>query len=176
MEIPAIKIKKILYATDLSDNALYAFAYAASLAGMYNASITFLNVIEENSNMESQIMSYIGEERWEDIKRKNEADIRNMLTGKIKDHAEFQEVLKAFRKQALESDQIRNCETDEIIVVRGNPVEQIIRQSQERCCDIIVMGTYGHGTLLDAMMGSTARRVLRRSKIPVLVVRLPDEK
>jgi nucleotide-binding universal stress UspA family protein len=37
------------------------------------------------------------------------------------------------------------------------------------------MGTHGHGTLADAMMGSTARRVLRRSKKPVLVVRLPEE-
>jgi nucleotide-binding universal stress UspA family protein len=37
------------------------------------------------------------------------------------------------------------------------------------------MGTHGHGTLADAMMGSTARRVLRRSAKPVLVVRLPEE-
>jgi nucleotide-binding universal stress UspA family protein len=38
-----------------------------------------------------------------------------------------------------------------------------------------VMGTHGHGTLADVMMGSTARRVLRRSRKPVLVVRLPEE-
>ncbi|MGD9066077.1 MAG: hypothetical protein PVI42_18260 [Desulfobacterales bacterium] len=29
--------------------------------------------------------------------------------------------------------------------------------------------------MADAMMGSTARRVLRRSRKPVLVVRLPEE-
>jgi len=66
-------------------------------------------------------------------------------------------------------------ETDVIIVERGNPVEQILKQSDEKKCDLIVMGTHGHGTLADAMMGSTARRVLRRSKKPVLVVRLPEE-
>ena len=38
-----------------------------------------------------------------------------------------------------------------------------------------MMGTQGHGILEDALIGSTARRVIRRSKKPVLVVRLPDE-
>jgi len=61
------------------------------------------------------------------------------------------------------------------IVVRGNPVEEILKYSEEKNCDLIVMGIHGHGTLVDAMMGSTARRVLRRSKKPVLVVRLPEE-
>ncbi|MCJ7830621.1 MAG: universal stress protein [Desulfobacterales bacterium] len=37
------------------------------------------------------------------------------------------------------------------------------------------MGSHGHGGLVGAVMGSTAQRVLRRSKIPVLVVRLPEE-
>jgi len=32
MQLPKIEVKKILYATDLSDNARYAFAYALSLA------------------------------------------------------------------------------------------------------------------------------------------------
>jgi nucleotide-binding universal stress UspA family protein len=37
------------------------------------------------------------------------------------------------------------------------------------------MGTQGHGFLEDVLLGSTARRVIRRSKKPVLVVRLPEE-
>jgi nucleotide-binding universal stress UspA family protein len=37
------------------------------------------------------------------------------------------------------------------------------------------MGTHGHGILEEAIIGSTARRVVRRSKKPVLVVRLPEE-
>jgi nucleotide-binding universal stress UspA family protein len=65
--------------------------------------------------------------------------------------------------------------TDDIIVVRGNPVEEILKYCEEKNCDLIVMGTHGQGTLADVMMGSTARRVLRRSTKPVLVVRLPEE-
>jgi nucleotide-binding universal stress UspA family protein len=64
---------------------------------------------------------------------------------------------------------------DDIIVERGNPVEKIISHSEQEKFDLIVMGTHGHGKLEDAMIGSTARRVVRRSEIPVLVVRLPGE-
>jgi len=50
---------------------------------------------------------------------------------------------------------------------------QILKVSEDRQCDLIVMGSHGHGALEDALIGSTASKVLRRSKKPVLVVRLP---
>ena len=65
--------------------------------------------------------------------------------------------------------------TDRVLVMRGNPVDQIVEQAEERNCDLIVMGSHGHGNLTEAMLGSTARRVLRKSRIPVLVVRLPED-
>ena len=51
MEIPKVEIKKILYATDLSENARYAFAYAVSLADLYNATITIFHVLPEVPNL-----------------------------------------------------------------------------------------------------------------------------
>ncbi len=42
-------IKRILYATDLSENARHAFGYAASLANRYGAKIIVLHVIEDFS-------------------------------------------------------------------------------------------------------------------------------
>ena len=41
------EIKKILYTTDLSANARFAFSYAASLANRYDAGITILHILEE---------------------------------------------------------------------------------------------------------------------------------
>jgi len=38
---------------------------------------------------------------------------------------------------------------------------------------MIVMGTHGYGMFADALIGSTARRVVRRCKKPVMVIRLP---
>jgi len=47
-------IKKILYATDLSENSRHAFAYAAGIANRYEAGVTVLFVIEELSRKRSE--------------------------------------------------------------------------------------------------------------------------
>ena len=88
----------------------------------------------------------------------------------------IKEVLDHFCEEAKTGIKESNFVTDDILVVWGNPVEQILLQADEKNCDMIVMGTHGRGSLADAMIGSTARRVVRRSEKPVLVIRLPEEK
>jgi nucleotide-binding universal stress UspA family protein len=176
MELPKVDVKKILYATDLSENARYAFAYAVSLADLYGASIAFIHVLPELPDLlDKNVIGYISEERWEEIKAQNVKEAKDAIIGKRRDHLAIKDALHQFSENVKESREGEGFVTDDIIVVRGNPVEEILKYSAEKNCDLIVMGTHGHGTLVDAMMGSTARRVLRRSKKPVLVVRLPDE-
>ena len=43
------EIKNILYTTDLSENARYAFGYAVSIANRYDAGITIFHVLEDIS-------------------------------------------------------------------------------------------------------------------------------
>jgi nucleotide-binding universal stress UspA family protein len=172
MILPKVEIKKILYATDLSENARFAFAYAVSLADLYNAAVTIIHVLPEVPLMLDQhVIGYIDADRWEEIKAQHFKEAREALISKKKDHLAVKDVLHQFSENAKEGEGIG---TDEIIVKRGNPVEEILKQAEEINCDLIVMGTHGHGTLADAMIGSTARRVVRRSKVPVLVVRLPE--
>ncbi len=175
MDLPKVDVKKILYATDLSENARYAFAYAVSLADLYNAAITFIHVLPEvPSRIDKSVIGYISEERWEEIKSQNVEEARDAIIGKRRDHLAIRDALHQFSEDAKEGREGEGFVTDDIIVVRGNAVEEILKYSEEKNCDLIVMGTHGHGTLADAMMGSTARRVLRRSRKPVLVVRLPE--
>jgi nucleotide-binding universal stress UspA family protein len=61
-----------------------------------------------------------------------------------------------------------------VVVKTGEAVNRILEQAQQTGCDLIVMGTHGQGKFAEALMGSTARRVVRRSRTPVLVVRLPE--
>jgi nucleotide-binding universal stress UspA family protein len=176
MKLPKVEVNKILYATDLSENARYAFAYAVSLANLYNAAITFVHVLPEvPSRLDKRVIGYISEERWEEIKARNFEEARDAIIGKRQDHLAVRDALHQFSENVKESREGEGFVTDDIIVVRGNPVEEILKYTEEKNCDLIVMGTHGHGTLADAMMGSTARRVLRRSRKPVLVVRLPEE-
>lgn len=69
------------------------------------------------------------------------------------------------------------CEyvADEILVRRGAPIEEIVAAATENKCDIIVLGTTGGHGLTDAIMGSNARGVLRRSPIPVLAVPMSEK-
>jgi nucleotide-binding universal stress UspA family protein len=176
MKLPKVEVKKILYATDLSENARYAFAYAVSLADLYNAGITMIHVLPEVSDIiDKNIVGYISADRWEEIKSHNVDEAKEALIGKRRDHLAIRDALHQFSENVKESHESRGFVTDDIVVVRGNPVEEILTQAEEASCDLIVMGTHGQGTLADAMMGSTARRVLRRSTKPVLVVRLPEE-
>lgn len=175
MMLPKIEIRKILYTTDLSESARHAFAYAASLANLYGAGITILHVLAEDPGMSMGIISYIGEKRWEDIRKRNEEYAKQTLTGKRREHIPLRDGLEQFCEDVrTDIGEDRAFVTDEILVIRGNPVDIIIEESEKRNCDLIVMGTHGHGIIEDAVTGSTARQVMRRSKKPVLVVRLPD--
>ena len=172
MVLPSVKIKKILYATDISENAHYAFAYAVSLANLYKAKIVILHVLTEIPNLDSSVQAYIDAERWEEIKERNLKEVEATLAGKKRDHVVIREALDQFCED-VKSVSEEEFETDEIVIKRGNTVNTILEESQKRNCDLIVMGTQGHGILAEVMMGSTAKKVIRRSPIPVLVVKLP---
>ena len=167
MTPPKVDVKKILYATDLSENARYAFAYAVSLADLYNAAITIVHVLPQVPDIiDKNVIGYISEDRWEKIKSQHFEEAREALIGKRRDHLAIRDALHQFSENVKEGHEGAGFVTDDIVVVRGNPVEQILSQAEEKNSDLIVMGTHGHGTLAGAMMGSTARRVLRRSVKP----------
>jgi nucleotide-binding universal stress UspA family protein len=176
VKLPEVNVKKILYTTDLSDNARYAFAYAVSLANLYGAGLTLLHVLPEvPESLDAAVEGYISKDNWDKIKQRHFNEAKETLTRKRRDHVAIKEVLDHFCEQAKSAKKESTFVTDDILVVWGNPVEQILAQADEKNCDLIVMGTHGRGSLADAMIGSTARRVVRRSKKPVLVVRLPEE-
>lgn len=169
-----INIDTILYATDLSENARFAAAYAFSQADAYGARVILLHVLPEMPEiMDRSVIGYIDEAQWESIKQSHYQDAREALIGKRNDHAVVHEVLGQFSRNAATGQAATS--SDDILVKKGNPVEVILEVAEEKNCDLIVMGTHGRGSLADAMLGSTARRVVRRSTRPVLVVRLPVE-
>ena len=53
----------------------------------------------------------------------------------------------------------------------GHAAESIVRFARERNIDKIVMGTHGRSGLLEVVMGSVARDVLRDATVPVLLVK-----
>lgn len=159
------EIKRILYATDLSENAKHAFTYAATIANKFDAKITILHVLESiPSNTEWQIVEYLGEDRWKEI-HKNKKQEYIESTKKI---------LNDFCEEMSSS--MTSCPflVDEILLKEGVPVDEILKAVDSKNCDMVVMGTHGYGLLADALIGSNARRVVRRCKKPVMVIRQPE--
>ena len=52
----------------------------------------------------------------------------------------------------------------------GVPSAEIARYAEEHGCDLIITATHGRGAIQKFFLGSTALRVLRHTKVPVLTV------
>ena len=152
------KIKKILYATDLSANANYAFGYALNVAMGNDAKVSIINVFEKHVSQTNITM-----------RSKDFETAKERLAAKI----------KADLALYCKKEQIEGCQYEtrigEIYVATGLPVDAILAKAKNNDYDLIVMGTHGHGLLFSALIGSTARKMVQFSEIPVLVVRLPEE-
>ena len=56
------------------------------------------------------------------------------------------------------------------LVKQGIPVDTILEQSKLNNIDIIVIGSKGHGTLYEALVGSVCHDVIKNSHIPIYVI------
>ena len=160
------EIKKILYATDLSESARHAFLYAADLAQRYDAMITIVYVMENlNHTVELQIREMMGQKQWEQLQSEKQDYLANKIKSKIED----------FCKEM--QSHIDSCPylVEDIRITNGNPTEEILDTSKKIKADMIVLGTYGYNMLQGSLIGGTARKVVKSSEVPVLVVRLPKE-
>lgn len=160
------KIKRILYATDLSETAIHAFSYAADLAHKYKAQITIISVLETFSPYsENRVKDMVGTEKWEQLKAEHSKGSVEKIKGRVSD----------FCKEM--DDQIDSCSqrVDDIRVPQGVPHVEILKTAKDIKADIIILGTHGHNIFQDSSLGTTARRIVKDSKRPVLVIRLPEE-
>ena len=159
-------VTHILFATDLSHNSTYALRHAAALAQSTGAKIHVLHVNEPLSDdakvtMEMFILN-------EDT-RKKATERRHEMVRKVLAERQANFWAKFEGEDAKIKDQVASIE-----VTDGHPAEVILRRSQELGCDLIVLGAHDHG-FSHTFLGTVAKRVLRRSAIPTLIVPHPTE-
>ena len=58
----------------------------------------------------------------------------------------------------------------EVLTSVDSSAQTICDYAQKNNCDVIVMGTHGAGALGNLLIGSTVQKVLKLSKVPVLVI------
>jgi len=159
------EIKKILYATDLSKNASYAFFYAADMAKRHNARIVILHSVEPGRHI-----SYVG----------FGVEAMMVRAKKQEQEAELEEIKKSLQElcKRTEAQIGPPCVAlvSKILVPLGHPVEEILKAVDEEGCDAIVLGTHGKGFLRQTFLGSVAGSILERTRKPVFIIPLPSEK
>ena len=163
------KIQKILYATDLSANSVYALRYAINSAIKHDADIIILHVFEKvDPAGNAWLAPYLYEEQHQRLYNERITETKDLI----------QKRLKALRDNELK--ELKNDPEFEDIAIsietcEGFPAEEILSKAEELNCDAIIMGTHSKGIIANTFLGSTAKRVLRRTRKPVFIIPLPKE-
>jgi nucleotide-binding universal stress UspA family protein len=59
----------------------------------------------------------------------------------------------------------------EIIIFTGKEQDEIMKYINAEPVELMVMGAYGHNRLRELLLGSTTSQIIRKSPIPVLLIR-----
>ena len=148
-----IQIANILYPTDFSELSAQAMKYAAALSGKLGARLHCLHVVDD---------AYL--QYW------LAADMPAVPIG-----PPVEEVIASSRKQ-LNDFLAAGLPADLPVIKvvrRGRPFLEIINYAREESIDLVVIGTHGRTALREALMGSVADKVVRKSPCPVMTVRSP---
>jgi manganese transport protein len=76
---------------------------------------------------------------------------------------------EAYLKAKAEELRGRGLQVD-VLLALGDPGKQILKAADEHQCDLIALGSHGHGFIGDMIRGSTVHDVRHGSKVPVIVM------
>jgi nucleotide-binding universal stress UspA family protein len=145
-----LKVQTILAATDLSRPAFAAVRRAALIARAHDAKLELVHVIADSFRSNA----------WQELLRafaQIEADLRKAVAESLEALVAQIETETGVRANAL--------------VTEGKPFAEIAARSEAIDADVIVVGAHGENAVLTPLLGTTAHRVLRCSRKPVLLVK-----
>jgi nucleotide-binding universal stress UspA family protein len=139
----SLKLKNILYLTDFSRSAEFAFGAAQGLARKCNANLTVAHVLEPS---EYQFVPQQG--------------VVEMRVG-VEDSA---------RRELSQLEKRIQDIPHELVLGKGEVWSALTDLVKRNNADLLVMGTHGRTGLRRLLMGSVAERVFRQAQCPVMTV------
>jgi nucleotide-binding universal stress UspA family protein len=141
-------LKKILWATDFSDEAQESLLYAYAFAKAFKASIVALHVIPDFSAALYDAAYVI------------KGELVKKVAAVKKDAEEKLKTLQKAKGISFKS-----------IVKEGTAAKVIIDVAEKEGVDLIVIGRRGMSAIEKLFIGSVANQVLRNSPVPILVTK-----
>jgi len=143
--------RRILVPTDFSDDSDEALKQALELAKQYNSKVYLLHVVEPLTQCAGDYCL-------------DSANLKEIKASDIK-HSESM--------MRRELDKYRGIQDIEVIsdIREGDPVDEIIKEQEERSVDLIVMPSHGKTNFLKRLMGSISEKIMKEAKSDVLLVK-----
>ena len=153
----ALKYEKILYCTDFSEDADYAFLTALDMAEKYQAQLFIFHVLHSPYKYMRTVVddqAAGGKEAFisQEITEKGIRDLKERYEPKMGSFTNYQFQLTG-----------------------GVPFVEIVRFARSQNVDFIVLGAAGSSELDRTTFGSTAENVARRAHCTVMAIRYPGK-
>lgn len=155
-------IKTILCAVSLTEASKVVLMAAFREAWAHDAKVHLLHVTPVfDAAMAMPIASFIGEEKFLHLMEEKKDETKILIHQKVRE----------LKDQIIQE---RDIYTEEMIasinVVEGDPVIQILNMAGALKPDMLVIGSHAKGFTEYTIVGSVAKRVLKRMRVPCLVV------
>jgi nucleotide-binding universal stress UspA family protein len=148
-------IQKILVCVDLSDYSNETIEYALTFKKGFGAEVLLLNVINQRDvdTLRSTDYYFPGKIDVEEFVLKVRQERENNL----------KKLQQEYSSQGMDSIKIQ--------VGEGVPFEEILKTIDAEKADLVIMGNKGRSNLASTLFGSTAEKVFKYSKVPVVSIR-----
>jgi nucleotide-binding universal stress UspA family protein len=143
--LPAIQLKRILYATDFSEASRRALPIVSALAKRYGSQVYVVNV------WSTLPYSMVTPEAMAVMENKQEQDVKSDMA------------------RLLQTSELQGLQTTSLLK-SGEPLDEIRRIVEDQQIDLAVIATHGRTGIRHLLMGSVAEELLRSLSCPVLTV------
>jgi nucleotide-binding universal stress UspA family protein len=147
-----LSVKRILVATDLTEQSQKTIHFGLALAQRFGAHLTLLHVYKQSYAVQFVRGPNSSDEVW-------------------KDRMHFAGTLKLWAENVKES--FADCDAE---FRDGESVEEIVRTAKERDVDLIVISTHHYNWITKLAYGCDAERILRHAPCPILIVQTDNNK
>ena len=141
-------MKNILLGIDFNDQENYLIEKAVKWAKHFDAKLWILHVADP----EPEFVGFgVGPQY-----------IRDALANELKkEHRALYEYANAIKEQGVNA---------EGLLIKGGTTEMILKEAEKLDIDLIIIGHHEHSILYKLFFGSVASAVVRKTKIPVLLI------
>lgn len=148
------KIDKVMVPIDFSETSDMLMEYAMTFVKSSRAKLYIIHIVEDFSRYSYIAVPHISLDKvMEEVYKTAEMELERYCSEKLEGKADY-----------------------ELILSRGDAYKEILKFSEEKGVDLILIGTHGQSGLEKVLFGSTVERVIRGSRCPVMMVNIYQHK